>query len=875
MQAKEKKILIRNIVLLLILIMTAAFIIINRDALTNKSKWGLYPRPTINEVTNESISLLGNKTVTQQFKAEYGIINHLKFRFINPERDSATGTITLSLMDSKGKIAASTEVNAYIIKHDELTKFILGGDSENANANRIITTIGSADKSNRIHINKGEIYTLVLSSKDVKSKGVFELKVFQGTENATSSHPYCLSIDGEQTDDMWLRGSVCYRKYAIKTFVLFAILILLTAGFILIPFDSPEDETGRRKQKGDGKHAASSNKNSGTRDLEKTGIWLSRIMFILTPVYTYFVIQRFSGIGVKEFLLQACSFKGVLNLFIIGLVAWLFYTLSNSVRFATIATLITGALFGFINYCMVLFRDSPLIATDIAQIKTGLQVVSAYNVSFNGYSLWAILFAVIWCCAAFSLGRHKGLSWRKRLIPVIVLAVWAVSFYYLFFVSSMIKDHQLLVSGFKPNKTYLQNGSALSFVITVSTSKVEKPDGYSPDVVTSLTGKYPSDEAVNSTFSGGAPNIIIVMNESFSDLSVLGEIDTNADYMPYYHSLKDNVIKGWMESSVFGGSTANTEFECLTGLSCKFLPFHSVAYRSLIYDEVPSLAYYFKQIGYGGISAFHPGMVDSYRRNEIYPLLGFDSYQCLDDLNDPEKIRDFVSDKYDYKIVAEDYEAFKTTAPKDQPYFAFNVTIQNHGGFGLSTGEVDAGIVIRDSDMPEDTTKQFVNLMKYSDDALKDLLDYFSEVDEDTIIVFFGDHQPKLDDTFYTTLRAQAENKSLSGIEWATKKQQVPFMIWANYDIEEQDKLQISANYISPYLKSLAGLPKTGLDKYLEELRNTIPVLSAVSYKDMDGKIYDSGSSSKYDEVLNEYGIIQYNALIDKKARVEDFFRLK
>ncbi|MBR2540710.1 MAG: LTA synthase family protein [Mogibacterium sp.] len=522
---------------------------------------------------------------------------------------------------------------------------------------------------------------------------------------------------------------------------------------------------------------------------------------------------------------------------------------------------------------MVIFRDSPLIATDIAQWETGLQVVKSYEITWDKSSIWAILITVLWCVAAFSLGGHKGLPARKRLIPLAASIICAGSCYYAIFRSSLIQDMDIHVSGFRPKASYQYNGSALSFAVTAKNAHVVKPSGYDPEVVANIAKTYTSDEAVPATkVSKKTPNVIVIMNESFADMTSVGEFATNEDFMPYFRSLKENTIHGWMQSSVFGGSTADSEFECLTGFSMNYLPFHSVPYRSVINEEIPSLAYYFKQLGYGGITAFHPGMRDSYRRDVVYPLIGFDKHIAFDDLENPEQIRDFVSDACDYQELEKEFEQFRSSSG-DQPFFMFNVTIQNHGGYAFNTGIVDHGITITDEQYNEESGLQFINLMKYSDEALKDLLDYFSNVDEETVIVLFGDHQPKLEPEFYSRLKTQ--HPGISALEWATLKHQVPFMIWANYDIEEQDDLRISANYIAPYLKSVIGLPMTGFDKYLMDLHTQLPKISAISYQDAAGGIYDPAEPSQYDEKLNEYGIIQYNGLIDKKNRVEDFFRLK
>ncbi len=55
------------------------------------------------------------------------------------------------------------------------------------------------------------------------------------------------------------------------------------------------------------------------------------------------------------------------------------------------------------------------------------------------------------------------------------------------------------------------------------------------------------------------PNIVVIMNEAFSDLRVLGDIETDQPVWEYWDSLEDNCIRGWADVSVFGGTTANSE----------------------------------------------------------------------------------------------------------------------------------------------------------------------------------------------------------------------------------------------------------------------------------------------------------------------------
>ena len=138
---------------------------------------------------------------------------------------------------------------------------------------------------------------------------------------------------------------------------------------------------------------------------------------------------------------------------------------------------------------------------------------------------------------------------------------------------------------------------------------VEKPLGYQKEEAKGLLESYePEGEGEKGT---DKPNIIVVMDEAFSDLGVLGDFTASKEYMPYYHSLKEesetapNIITGSLHVSVCGGNTANTEFEFLTGNTMAFLPQGSVPYQQYIKKNIPALPWYFKEQGYE-THAMHP-----------------------------------------------------------------------------------------------------------------------------------------------------------------------------------------------------------------------------------------------------------------------------
>ena len=74
---------------------------------------------------------------------------------------------------------------------------------------------------------------------------------------------------------------------------------------------------------------------------------------------------------------------------------------------------------------------------------------------------------------------------------------------------------------------------------------------------------------------------------------------------------------------------------------------------------------------------------------------------------------------------------------------------------------------------------------------------------------------------FYNKL-LHTDIQKLEGEE-LEKLYKVPFLIWANYDIKEENVKRTSNNYLSTYLAEVAGIKKTGYLEYLTKLREEIP----------------------------------------------------
>ena len=375
--------------------------------------------------------------------------------------------------------------------------------------------------------------------------------------------------------------------------------------------------------------------------------------------------------------------------------------------------------------------------------------------------------------------------------------------------------------------------------------------------------------------AGVQPNIIVVMNEAFSDLQVLGEFGTNEDYMPFVRRMMQEYTGGHLMVSVKGGNTANTEWEFLSGDTMAFLPEGSVVFQQYISGEVPTIATYLSSLGYRTVG-MHPYLGSGWDRKRVYPLMGFETFLDIKSFTNATKVRKYVSDDSAVDKIIELYEK------KDEgtPLFAFEVTMQNHSGYSANAS-TDNGFTstitidgVTSKSTQSEAARRYLTLISLSDASFEKLVTYFESVDEPTIIVGFGDHEPS---DYVTEVIADLTGYDMNeSLEACQQSYLVPYFVWNNFGVEKDESMNLSSvNYLSAYLTEEAGLPLTAYQEYLLNLRQVLPVICAGTYIDANGMYHswnEVDSDDIYGDLLNQYNMLTYNHLTDTKNRVDSLF---
>ena len=597
---------------------------------------------------------------------------------------------------------------------------------------------------------------------------------------------------------------------------------------------------------------------------------LSILLWCIGPFLSFLVVENMIGnLTLVPFWCALWNpLEIVLNLVWYYLFAWLVFLVIGRRRASAIVSMsVFTVVFGLVDSYFYAFRGRVAFPSDIFGISTAVSVMGEYDFT-PSFAQWVgVAVAVVYIVLYALLPREKGRQTPRWWISVLSAAL-CIGYGVFFFCSPFLKwtgfEGKLWTSLWNTR----ENGVVLNFTVNIRFSSIEKPDGYEEKLkelgVLVESDPVPAKQPVR-------PHIIAIMNESLCDLSVLG-VETDAPCMPFLYSMTENTVKGNAYVSVLGGHTANTEFEFLTGNSISFLPVGTVAFQMFTRDGDYSLPGQLADLGYYNI-AMHPYYASGWNRVAVYERYRFDEQHFIEDFENISYIRDYCSDESDYENVIAAYERHLASENGEKPLFLFNVTMQNHGGYTPNWNGLERTVSLAgDLAGRFESADMYLSLARESDRAFSELITYFEEREEPVVVVMFGDHQPKLTEEFYRAVFGKSTGE-LSQSE-SVCLYTVPYVIWANYDIEEGTE-NFSVNYLSSKLLDVIGFPKTGFQKFLCDAEKQLPVVTRNFFSD-DGVRFTGRKeelSGEAQSILSLYGAAQYNGL--KENRLRELFFLQ
>ncbi len=572
-------------------------------------------------------------------------------------------------------------------------------------------------------------------------------------------------------------------------------------------------------------------------------LWAALLMlfsaWLTTCMVQYLLLEQANRgrISSSRFRLNVlCAFVLILVVFVI----------SARVKISCIVGNISLLILGGINYFVYQFRGNEFSFGDVKAASTGLSVAAQYDFKLDGRAVYVIILAICYVALMLKVNISLKRKWMARL-AALAAAIACCSYV-------AVKTERTVTESWEQKGTY-RNGYILNFILSIRDSFVRKPEGYSLEQINNL------EETFGETKQQGSeddPTIIVVMNESFADLSKIGPLETNEPVMPFLDSLHENTVRGYALASVYGAKTPNSEWEFLTGNSMAFLPSGSVAYQQYLSGDTYSLVSTLKERGYKCL-AMHPYYETGWSRNKVYPMMGFDEMHFISDFNKNKTLRAYITDEELYDKIIQRFEN-KEEAEK---LFIMSVTMQNHGGYTEFYPDLMHTVQMTNGYYSD--VNQYLTIVNESDKALEKLISYFEGVDEKVEIVFFGDHQPGLNSEFYR----QLNGKGLSGLSLKQLEDlfTVPFFIWTNYESEEKEVELTSLNFLSTMALEKADIELPAYNKFLKQLMESVPAMNSRAYYSKQYGVfrhYGDSAASPEENVLRQYEILQYNNIFDK-----------
>ena len=628
----------------------------------------------------------------------------------------------------------------------------------------------------------------------------------------------------------------------------------------------------------------------------------------LLPIVAMTMVEALNGVFTWDWSPRTLLLNYILYWVFYGIV----YVFSGNLRLPMLIVNPLIFLLGMTNYYVMLFRGTPFVPMDLFSAGTAAQVATSYDFSLSHQQVIAILLLAFILIVGNRLHTPK-MGWEFKVATRVFFGTLSTCIVCIYLFTNMYADAGLKPDYWNQARGYRRTGVVLNFCLNTKYVFLSEPKNYTadeiPNIITDTIGDASVDDlglipSVDTPTK--TPNILCVMNESLADLSVLGDVQTNVPYLSYLNNLTENTVRGNLAVSVIGGGTSNSEFEFLTGTPMAFFPTGSNAYTLYIKSPKQTLVSALKQQGYSS-TAYHPYYSMGWNRVSVYDHFGFNRTRFLEDMFPPHilrhyqtagnsiallqqlmendypgenlLLRQYVSDSYNYRDLITQYE----NRNPDEPFFLFNVTMQNHGGYTVNPAVFDGDVYL--TGLPEGSkpvedvttaypkTNQYLSLIKYSDEAIAELIAYFEQQDEPTVICIFGDHQPSIEEDYVNSLLGVKDLYNTT-LEQTQARYTTPFVIWANYDIPEETIPLLSANYLSSYVMKVAGVDMPLYNQYLLKLSETLPVINGVGIVDNTGTHYEL-EKNPYSDLLDAYEKVVYNHLFDDKNCHTDLYSVQ
>jgi len=478
----------------------------------------------------------------------------------------------------------------------------------------------------------------------------------------------------------------------------------------------------------------------------------------------------------------------------------------------TSAVLVVGLLLSAINAGKYALRNVPLTPDDALLVKEvwalRSEIINRQVVIYMAVGVVFILF-IMWC-------TYKAYSRISNAYAVQINMTLLVMCVLLLGIGQTMFNNTLSLekTGFFYSLTNMTRGGK------------EIPETVQTQSYTQLYDDilaYDEKEVEPSNEAKIKPNVIIIMSEAFWDIHKMG-VTFSENPVPYFENLRKESAYGELYVPVMGGGTVNTEFEVLTGMTLKnYSNDWYMVYPNEIKAPYPSLASIFRNQGYTSVG-LHPYMSWYYNRYEAYKHFGFNTFKSLEFMGDTDKFGSFTKDQVTFDEIL---SLIKDTA---SPLFNYTVTMQNHGPYGDARFSNDERTLSLQTPMSDEATylvNNYAQGLYYSDKALENFIEALREIEEPTMVIFFGDHLPMLGEDFLAYRESgYIGDEDASEVYENLDMMTVPFIAWRNDREEVQAYPVMNASFLTTKILEWADADIPNYLKAVEMISERMPIMT-------------------------------------------------
>lgn len=513
-------------------------------------------------------------------------------------------------------------------------------------------------------------------------------------------------------------------------------------------------------------------------------------------------------------------------------------------------------ILGTVNGVLLTNRMTPFTTKDIRNVVDGFSIVTNYlSVKVIALSIAAVVIILLFFIFLFKKGKKLDteVPYRRNLVIVIMIIGIMLG-------SMKVFTETGVLQTFFGNLAYAyrDNGVPYGFMTTWVNDGISKPDDYSKELIDKIIKK---SKPYGENNKKKKPNIIFLQLESFIDPTNIKGVKLSQDPIPYYRKLMKEYSSGLLTVPAVGAGTSNTEYEAITGKSVRFFGPGEYPYKSILQEKTcESLPYILKKQGYKS-HAIHNHRGGFYDRNKVFSKLGFDTFTSLEYMNGVSSTpkgwaRDDVLLKYIMK-------ALKSTKGSD---YIYTISVQGHGKYPeeriLGAPKIKA--LAAEPAQQKWAYEYYSNQINEMDEFVKQLTAKLKKLNEDVVLVMYGDHIPAI----------EVDEKQIKhGNVFNTQ-----YVIWDNMGLKKQDKNIHAYNLAADVLKRInvyGNSDSVGFNYAQRHFNNKdyLKNLKALAYDELYGNRYLYGGKSGYSSTNLQMGIDRI--YIDKIVKIDKKYYIK